>query len=362
LEAIRGNGLVLLELINNILDLSKIEADRMTASNEECSPLQILDEALRVVRVRAEQKRLLLAVDKEFPLPDRISTDPARVRQILVNLLGNAVKFTERGVVRVTVSCVRNEHGAAQMRFAVSDTGIGIRPQKIGELFQPFVQADASTTRRYGGTGLGLAISKRLAKTLNGEIEVASEVGKGSTFTLTIDAGSPEGVRMLRAPQGTSIAAEEPTSKAPAPILQGRLLLAEDAPDTQMVIRHMARKLNLEVDVAENGRVACRLAEKAKAERRPYELILMDMQMPELDGYEATRWLRQQGWEGPIVALTAHAMVGDCEKCLKAGCTEYLAKPIRIAKLRDALTRYLLPAAVGSKPDSWADPGRGPLG
>ncbi|MGA2034993.1 MAG: CHASE domain-containing protein, partial [Thermoguttaceae bacterium] len=349
LGAIQRNGKALLELINDILDLSKIEADRMTLCKEDCSLLQIINEAILVVRVRAEQKGLALEVDCKFPLPERICTDPARLRQVLVNLLGNAVKFTEHGVVRATVCCIRNDKGAAQVQFAVSDTGIGIHPEKIRELFQPFMQADASATRRYGGTGLGLAISKRLAKVLNGDIEVASELGKGSTFTLTIDVGSLEGARMLQAPQDTPTVPQEPLPKEQEPILHGRVLLAEDAPDVQLVVRQMFHKMNLEVETAENGQIACRLTEKSIAEGRPYDLILMDMQMPEMNGYEATRWLRQHGWEAPIVALTAHTMVGDREKCLEAGCDDYIAKPISAAGLRDILARYLAPAATAAR-------------
>jgi len=232
------------------------------------------------------------------------------------------------------------------MQFAVSDTGIGIHPEKIRELFQPFMQADASATRRYGGTGLGLAISKRLAKALNGEIGVASELGKGSTFTLTIDVGPLEGVPMLQAPQVAPIAAEEPAPKEQEPALHGRVLLVEDAPGIQLVVRQMFRKMNLEVEVADNGQMACRLTEKSRTAGSPYDLILMDMQMPEMNGYEATRWLRQHGEEMPIVALTAHAMVGDREKCLEAGCNDYLAKPITAAALRDMLARYLGQAAT----------------
>ena len=346
LDAIRRNGEALLQLINDILDLSKIEADRLTLTSEDCFLPQIIDEAISVVRIRAVEKRLPLELCYEFPVPERITTDPARLRQILVNLLGNAVKFTERGAVRVTVRCLGNDAGTAKMQFAVSDTGIGIPPGKIRDLFQPFVQVDTSATRRYGGTGLGLAISKRLARALNGDIEVASEPGLGSTFTLTIVVGSLNGVRMLQSPQAASSASETPMPAKQEPILRGRVLLAEDAPDIQMVVRQMLRKTNLEIEVADNGLVACRMAERSKAEQAPYDLILMDMQMPEMNGYEATRWLREHGWEGPILALTAHAMVGDREKCLEAGCSDYVTKPILAARLRALLARHLTPATA----------------
>jgi len=228
-----------------------------------------------------------------------------------------------------------------RMQFAVADTGIGIPPEKIGELFQPFVQADASLTRRHGGTGLGLAISKRLAKALGGDIEVASELGKGSTFTLAIDVGPLEGVRLLRVPQPPSAAQNQRPTDQQDLALKGRVLLAEDVADVHRVLTRILRNMRLEVDVACDGRAACNLAQQSKAEGRPYDLILMDIQMPILDGYQATQWLRQHGWQGPVVAVTARATVEDREKCLAAGCDDYLAKPITADGLRDMLAQYL---------------------
>ena len=234
------------------------------------------------------------------------------------------------------------------MQFAISDTGIGIPADKIGELFEPFTQVDGSSTRRYGGTGLGLAISRRLAKALGGDVEVTSQLGEGSTFTLTIDAGSLKGVRMLQSPQAPSTAEEESSSAEHEMPLHGRVLLAEDVPDIYVVLRQILQKMNLELEIAEDGRLACEMAEKSQAEGRPFDLILMDIQMPNMNGYEATRWLRQHGWKGPIVALTAHALVGDREKCLEAGCDDYIAKPITAKGLRDVLARYLGQAAAAA--------------
>ena len=230
------------------------------------------------------------------------------------------------------------------MRFAVSDSGVGIPADKLGELFQPFMQVDTSTTRRFGGTGLGLAISKRLAEALGGDIEVASEPGKGSTFTLWIDAGSLEGAAMQGAPQAVSADDEERASHEPGPALHGRLLVVEDAIDNQSLLCHILQRKTLEVEIAENGRVACEMAEKSRAEGRPYDLILMDIQMPQMGGHEATCWLRMHDWRGPIVAMTAHAMRGDRETCLAAGCDDYLTKPIALDALQDVLARYLRPA------------------
>ncbi len=346
LAGIQRNGKALLELISDILDLSRIEADRLTLEAVECSLQQIVDDVLSVVQLRAEAKGLALEVDYAFPLPATIHTDPVRLRQILTNLIGNAVRFTERGAVRMTVRCTREIDGFGHMQFAISDTGIGIAADKIGELFEPFTQVDGSATRRYGGTGLGLAISRRLAKALGGDVEVTSQLGKGSTFTLTIDAGSLNGVRMLQSPQVPSIAAEELSSTEHEVPLHGRVLLAEDVPDSYVVLRQILQRMNLEPEIAEDGRLACEMAERSKAEGKPFDLILMDIQMPKLNGYGATRWLREHGWKGPIVALTAHALVGDHAKCLEAGCDDYIAKPITAKGLRDVLARYLGQTAV----------------
>jgi PAS domain S-box-containing protein len=346
LDGIQRNGKALLELISNILDLSRIEADRLTLEKVDCHPRQIIDDVLSVVQVRAEKQGLALQVDYAFPLPETIHTDPARLRQVLVNLVGNAVKFTERGGVRITVRCVRETDGPARVQFAVSDTGIGIPAERIDELFQPFTQVNGSASRRYGGTGLGLAISQRLATALGGKVEVASELGKGSTFTLTIDAGPLEGVRMLQAPPASPAAAQGTPPPLQEMALHGRVLLAEDVPAVYTALAEILRKMDLEVEIAEDGRAACEMAEKSQAEGRPYDLVLMDIQMPRMDGYEATHWLRRQGWRGPIVALTAHALVGDREKCLDAGCDDYVAKPIAMTALRSVLLQYLGRAAA----------------
>jgi PAS domain S-box-containing protein len=349
LAGIQRNGKALLELINDILDLSRIEADRLTLEKADCPLRQILDDVLSVVQVRAEQKGLALRVDCEFPLPETIHTDALRLRQILTNLLGNAVKFTERGAVRIAVRSTREAGGRPRMQFAISDTGIGIPADKMAQLFQPFTQADSSTTRRYGGTGLGLAISRRLAKALGGDVEVAGRVGEGSTFTLTIDAGPLRGVRMLDALQIPSIAEEQRSSAEHAVPLHGRVLLAEDVPDVCVMLRQILEKMNLEMEIAGDGCLACEMAEKSQAEGTPYDLILMDIQMPRLNGYDATRWLRRHGWKGPIVALTAHALAGDREKCLEAGCDDYIAKPVTAKGLRNVLARYLGRAAAAAE-------------
>jgi PAS domain S-box-containing protein len=341
LEGIQRNGKALLELIGDILDLSKIEAEKLTLEKVDCPLRPIVDDVLSAAAVWVERKGLRLNVDCEFSLPETIHTDPLRLRQILMNLLGNAVKFTSQGDVSFTIRCLREATGPARMQFTVSDTGIGIPADKIGDLFQPFTQVDGSANRRCGGTGLGLAISQRLATELGGDIQVASEWGKGSTFTLTVDPGSLVGIPMGQQLKPVATADPGRLPRAPRLPLRGRLLLAEDDPGIQQIIGLLLQKMNLEVTIAENGHTACDMAEKSKAEGRPYDLILMDIQMPKRNGYEATQWLRQHGWQGPIVALTAYAMVGDREKCLAAGCDDYIAKPVILTGLWDVLAPYL---------------------
>jgi signal transduction histidine kinase/CheY-like chemotaxis protein len=350
LLAIRRNGQALLELINDILDLSKIEAGRMSVRLAACSIEQVIDELLSAVTVRAREKGLTLEVRYEGLVPEQIQTDARRLRQILVNLTGNAIKFTDRGGVRISVRMAKRSGGAAALQFAVSDTGIGIQAHKVRELFQPFVQVDSSTTRRFGGTGLGLAISQRLANSLGGEIDVHSEPGRGSTFTVTIDPGPLTGVRLVEASQRRAGHHVNDALAADGPWFSGRVLLAEDVPDLRRLTGHILRRWNVTVDMAENGREACAAAQRSAAAGQPYDLILMDMQMPEMDGYQATRALRQHGWPGPIVALTAHAMVGDQEKCLAEGCNDCLTKPLDTGRLRSLLARYLTAAPQTNLP------------
>ncbi|MEN6458967.1 MAG: PAS domain S-box protein [Thermoguttaceae bacterium] len=341
IEAIRGNGESLLGLIGDILDLSKIEAEKLTLEKESCSLRGLVEEVVSTIRVQAEKKRLTLKVDYELPLPETICTDPLRLRQILVNLLGNAVKFTQRGQVRLALRCLGGADGVTRMQFAVSDTGIGIEADKLADLFQPFTQVDGSASRRFGGTGLGLAISKRLAIALGGDIEVTSEPGKGSTFTATIDPGSPNQPQSPKASKRRDTECDKRARQVSNAPLKGHVLLAEDDPSIQRILCLMLQKMGLKVTLTATGRSACDLAIKSKAEGCPYDLILMDMQMPTMDGYEATQWLREHDWRGTIIALTAHTMVGDREKCLAAGCNEYIPKPVIMTTLRATLASHL---------------------
>ena len=343
LETIQRSGQGLLGIINDILDLSQIEADRLPLHKTDCPLQQILDDVLAMAKITAAKKNLNLQVGYSLPVPATIHTDPARLRQILVNLVGNAVKFTEQGEVSLTVCGRESAEGTARVKFVVSDTGIGIPTAMLDEIFQPFVQVDGSHTRPYGGTRLGLSICQRLAQALDGHLEVTSELGLGSTFTLTVDGGpwrnTPD--RGASPDQATGLATHAEPGGEPSPVLQGRVLLVEDEPSLQVVIRHLLRRLNLEVEVAGDGELACQMVARSRSEGRPYAVILMDVQLPQMDGLAATRWLRTQGWTGPIIALTAHAMVGDRERCLEAGCDDYLPKPITSSGLRQILWRYL---------------------
>jgi PAS domain S-box-containing protein len=335
LGIIRENGRVLLQLINDILDLSRIEAERMAIEKAVCSPRGVVEEVISLLRVRAQAKQLQLRAEFVPHVPPVIFTDPIRLRQILVNLVGNAVKFTELGEVVVRVWCDRSETGAT-LHFAVTDTGIGIPADALPHIFRPFTQADMSHTRRFGGSGLGLTISQRLAERLGGAIAVASTPGAGSTFTLTIDPGPLD--QLL--PPPSSVTPQGP-QRTPQVQLAGRVLLAEDVAASVRLVRAMLQRVGVEIEVAENGLAACQKCCESMAQGRPYDLVLMDIQMPEMDGLEASRRLRAAGWQGPIVALTANAMQGDREKCLAAGCDGYLSKPLDRDALLQAAVQYL---------------------
>ncbi len=360
LSTIQRNAEGLLAIINDILDLAKIEADQFQLEQMDWPPRQVVEDVETSMRGQANEKHLSLEVKYVDPIPSAIRTDPVRLRQILVNLVGNAIKFTNSGGVRVTVRWIPGKGARSQMQFEVADSGIGISAEGIQGLFEPFTQADMSATRRFGGTGLGLSISQRLAEMLGGQIEVESEPGKGSTFTLTIDAGPAEKAGMPEASPPASRAAEERTVAKAREALHGRVLLAEDVSEMTNLIRLTLKKTGLGLDLAENGLVAHEKAMASKAAGKPYDLILMDIRMPVMDGYEATRRLREDGWEGPIVALTAHSMRGDREKCLEAGCNDYLSKPVSQAKFFGVLERYLgrTGAATEEAPDHEQPAGR----
>ena len=344
LETIQRNGQHLLTIINDVLDLSKIEAGEISIEQIECSPRQILDDVLALMRQRTREKKITLDVEYVGAVPDTIRTDPTRLRQILMNLVSNAVKFTVDGGVRVIVKMInRFDQGAARIRFEVIDTGIGIREDQLTSVFDTFAQADTSMTRKFGGTGLGLAISKQLAQLLGGDITVASEYGAGSTFAVVIQTEQLDDVTMVK--DANEIKHQNETNaKQQEKVdiqLNGRILLAEDGLDNQRLISFILRKAGADVTVAEDGLRAYEKVMVSEGSDERYDIILMDMKMSQLDGYGATRQLRESGCTIPIIALTANAMSGDREKCLEAGCTDFATKPIDKKSLFEMINRYM---------------------
>jgi len=305
-----------------------------------------------MMRVRAAEKNLVLEIKVEGVIPEKIKSDPMRLRQILINLLSNAIKFTQQGWVRLVVSLMTPaDDPNPKLRFDVIDTGVGMSPTEVAQIFQPFVQGDTSTTRRFGGTGLGLSISKRLAEFLGGTITVDSSPGRGSTFSLEIQTGVLTNVRLLsRCTESTYDveSGEYIPAKTYAPGSQGRVLVAEDGQDNRNLIAYLLRREGYTVEFAENGRLAVQTASDSEKLGRPYDLVIMDMQMPEMDGYTATSKLRSMGYPRPIVALTANAMRTDREKCLAAGCTDYLSKPVDRRMLVQCIQRHTKKAPAGA--------------
>ena len=349
-QIIRRNGEHLLDLINDILDLSKIEVGKQELDIQTCSPRQVVSDVVSTMAVRADAKGLALAVEYASDIPLEMRTDPLRLRQILVNLVGNAIKFTEMGGVRVVVERNNASGESGGVRFDIIDTGIGIANEHLAMLFQSFSQADTSTHRRYGGTGLGLAISKRLALMLGGDISVSSVLGKGSTFSVSIATGPLEDTK---SPQH-SADANEPSAatQSDSSELNCRILLAEDGPDNQRLIAFLLRKAGAEVTLVEDGQKAVEHAFRKGGTDGLFDVILMDMQMPVMDGYEATRKLREMGYRGPILALTAHAMKEDRQKCLDAGCDDYLAKPVDRRALLQQVSNYAAAWRRSKEPQS----------
>ncbi len=332
---IRRNASHLLALINDILDLSRIEAGRQTFQPVCFDLRSLLNDIDQLMRVRIEEKGLELRIDWPDDAPGFVVTDPDRVRQILINLVGNSAKFTHEGHIAIRVRFsgpVADEEGRQGfLVISVEDTGIGMTPDQLERVFNPFEQADNSTTRTYGGTGLGLAICTRLAERLGGTIMAQSAAGEGSTFHLRIPTlQANEAIRDERENAQPHDAPSPTAADQAAPLTGLRVLYAEDGPDNQRLLSHHLTKAGATVELVENGQLA---VERIRASPSAYDLIFMDMSMPVLDGYEATAQLRAAGCTLPIIALTAHAMDGDREHCLNAGCSDYAPKPVKRATL-----------------------------
>ncbi|EMI55902.1 ATP-binding protein [Rhodopirellula sallentina] len=330
-ETIRRNGNFLLGIINDILDLSKIDAGKLEIERQPVRPEAIVAEVRSLMDVRAAEKKLPLRVAFNGPVPASVNTDAIRIRQILVNLVGNAIKFTDEGHVKLTVDFDQKTN---RLHFAVADTGIGIHEEDHETLFNPFVQADNTSTRSFGGTGLGLAICQRLANALGGEVTVESSPGVGSVFTLSIEVAN--GVPLIQPDLSLDMTSEERGDEIE---LSAKVLVVDDRRDIRYLAQHFIEKAGGEVLTATNGREA---VDFISNESKPdVDLIVMDMQMPIMDGYDATSELRRRGCDLPIIALTANAMKSDRDACLAAGCTDYTTKPLNSQKLIGMIDRLV---------------------
>jgi len=343
-QSMQESGESLLTIINDVLDFSKIEAGKLTLERAILEPRLIVEDTLRLLGVAARNKRLSLSGMIAPDVPSHLSGDPGRLRQILVNLIGNAIKFTERGTVTVAVTASAPTGDEVVLRVAVTDTGLGLSAAQRARLFETFSQADASTTRKFGGTGLGLAISRQLVELMGGEIGVESEPGHGSTFWFTarLARTSPHEIATASHAAGLQDAVE--------PSRPLSVLLAEDTPLNQMVATRMLTKLGHRVEVAGNGAEAV-----AAVARGRFDVVLMDCLMPEVDGYEATTRIRaaeRGGSRLPIVALTASATIEDRERCLAAGMDDFISKPVRLAELAGALARATRTESIDTAPVS----------
>lgn len=329
-ETIETAGNTLLSLINDVLDFSKIEADRMELERAAFAPAKLVASVVKLFGINARTKGISLSAEIDTEIPAVLAGDSLRLRQVLSNLVGNAIKFTSQGGVTVRAHIDGRLDGATRIRFEVSDTGLGIDDAGRARLFQPFSQVDSSTTRKFGGTGLGLAISKKLVNLMGGEIGVDSMPGEGATFWFTA---------VLAHPTEAEIAAvqeiDEPLERDT--IIEGaRVLVAEDNLAGRRLMERMLARLGIAFEVVATGLEAVRATRSSQ-----FDLVFMDCHMPEMDGFEATAALRADGWTRPIIALTANAMTGDREACLAAGMDDYLAKPIVAAELVRALRRWL---------------------
>jgi signal transduction histidine kinase/FixJ family two-component response regulator len=333
INTINSSGRHLLHVIDEILDLSKIESGKLDVEPLKVSPVKLLQEICPLMRMQAEGRGLEFGVHYHYPIPELVTTDPTRLKQILFNLVSNAIKFTERGHVRIDVRCDENRE---KLIFDVMDTGIGMTPEQQDRLFTAFSQADTSTTRKYGGTGLGLTLSRTFASMLGGSLGMESHAGRGSRLRLAISTG-PLGDTAFYRNDGQLPAPAEPQDTTTANIrLEGEILLAEDNPANQELFDLYIRKLGARATIVDNGAQAV-----DKALIRQFDLILMDMQMPVMSGVEAVQELRRNGYRGPIVALTANSTIEDRNACLWAGCNDFLPKPVDRKRFVDLLGEYL---------------------
>lgn len=337
IETINRNGRELTRIIDDILDLSKVEAGSLTIEKIKISLPDLLTDITTSLSIKAKENSLSFVVESMGQIPETILTDPTRLRQILLNIVGNALKFTRIGSVTMKIKLLPVESDSWRLAFIIEDTGCGISSAGQSKLFNHFSQADSSTTRKFGGTGLGLILSRNLARALGGDIVLQSSVvDKGSIFVVTIDCGRIDKSSLFLEWTGHKKKAITAPALLAKQYLEGiRVLLAEDAPDNRILITRILTNSGAAVDVAENGIVAIE-----KANEAPYDLILMDIQMPLLDGHSAAKYLRAQGYQRPIIALTAHALTEEREKSETTGFNEHLTKPIDMKHLIETVARF----------------------
>ena len=338
-SAIKRNGKLLSKIINDILDLSKVEAGKLDVERVPIRLDDIMADLKALLNFEAAEKGLNFSVSTKGDVPMYITSDPLRLRQILLNIVGNAIKFTERGSIDVCITRCGNKQGQGQVKgtlaFIVTDTGLGMTSRQAAQLFEPFAQADSSTTRRFGGTGLGLALSKQLAVALGGTIELThSEMDRGSTFTVTIDPGDCVAAASGLGPLEVKRSAARSIGES-VRLPDITILLADDSLDNQLLVSRVLRMAGARVDAVANGREAV-----ARALAGDYAVVLMDLQMPEMDGYAATEQLRREGYLKPIIALTAHAMAEERRRCLESGFDAHLSKPINRAAMLQCILEF----------------------
>jgi len=335
LDIIRRNGHLLLNIINDILDLSKVEAGKLDIELTNMALLRIVSDTKALLGLRAAEKGVKLTITSDSQIPSVIRTDPLRLRQILLNVIGNAIKFTEKGSVDVSIGLIPGANGTTKLAFTVKDTGIGIQKDQVERIFAPFSQADPSTTRKFGGTGLGLSLSKNLAKLLGGDVILQESTSHGSVFLVTIEPGTVE----ANSAHSWDLTPESFINTSPginAPNFENlSILLVEDSLDNQIIVSYFLQDTGASVVTANNGREGL-----AKALAGKFDVVLMDLQMPEMDGYVAVKELRRQGYTRPIVALSAYSMDEDRRRCLDVGFNSHLSKPIDRDLLLQTISRF----------------------
>lgn len=336
ISVVRRNCQQLLKVIDQVLDISKVESGGLEVETLETNILNVVSGVRSLLSITALKKNLTLRFSIENKIPEKVKTDPTRLRQILMNIIGNALKFTERGFITTTIKFLTKDNKKSFLQFRIQDTGIGLDPNYVEKIFLPFSQADSSTTRMFGGTGLGLSLSRKLARAMGGDVWLeSSKLGSGCCFVAEVEAQPISETRWVTQFSDIENYDARESDVVPADLRGKNILLVEDAPDNQMLIRRYLQKTGARVDIANNGKEGVE-----KALKNDYQVVLMDIQMPLMDGYEATSKLRNTGYKKPIIALTAHAFKEERDKCLRAGCNDHLTKPINRKILVENLIKY----------------------